>query len=64
MAKLSAAARRALPDSAFAGPDRSFPVNDAAHARAALLLAGHAPEKYRTHIMNKARAELGAKKGR
>ena len=28
MARLKAAQRRALPDSAFAGPDRSYPVND------------------------------------
>lgn len=61
MARLTAAERNALPDSAFAGPNRTFPVNDAAHARAAILLAGHAPEKYRTHIMNRARAELGGK---
>jgi hypothetical protein len=36
MARLTAAQRNALPDSAFAGPGRSYPVNDAAHARAAL----------------------------
>lgn len=33
---LSTAERNALPDSAFAGPDRSYPINDAAHARNAL----------------------------
>ena len=32
MAKLSTKARNALPDKEFAGPDRSFPVNDASHA--------------------------------
>lgn len=36
MAKLSAEGRRELPGSDFAGPKRSYPVNDAAHARAAL----------------------------
>ena len=61
MARLTAAERRALPDSAFAGPNRTFPVNDADHARAALMLAGHEPSKYRTHTMNRARAVLGAK---
>lgn len=61
MARLTAAERRALPDSAFAGPNRTFPITDADHARAALMLAGHAPEKYKTHILNKARAELGSK---
>jgi hypothetical protein len=33
MAKLSTAARKALPASAFAGPGRSYPVEDKAHAR-------------------------------
>lgn len=33
MARLTAAERNALPDSDFAGPNRSYPVNDAAHAR-------------------------------
>jgi len=32
MAKLTTAQRNALPDSAFAGPHRSYPVNDKAHA--------------------------------
>lgn len=39
MAKLTAAQRRALPTSAFAGPGRSYPINDANHARAALSRA-------------------------
>ena len=30
---LTSAARKKLPDSAFCGPDRSFPANDAAHVR-------------------------------
>ena len=32
-AKLTAGARKKLPDSAFCGPDRSFPAHDAAHVR-------------------------------
>jgi len=32
-AKLSYQARKKLPDSAFCGPDRSFPAHDAAHVR-------------------------------
>lgn len=36
MARLKAKTRNALPDSDFAGPGRSFPVNDASHARNAL----------------------------
>ena len=35
MSKLTMTVRKALPDSAFAGPGRSFPVEDKAHARAA-----------------------------
>jgi hypothetical protein len=39
MAKLSAAQRKKLPASAFVYPgDRSYPINDEAHARAALRL--------------------------
>jgi len=30
--KLTTKARNALPDKAFAGPGRSYPVNDASHA--------------------------------
>lgn len=36
MAKLTARRRNALPAKSFAGPDRSYPVNDASHARNAL----------------------------
>jgi hypothetical protein len=36
MAKLTYQARKNLPDSAFAGPDRSYPTEDASHARNAL----------------------------
>lgn len=36
MAKLTTKARAALPKSTFAGPDRSYPINDPSHARNAL----------------------------
>lgn len=36
MSKLTAARRNALPDKAFAGPDRSYPIYDRGHAQAAL----------------------------
>lgn len=45
MARLSAAARNALPASDFAGPNRTFPVEDASHARAALSLKRFGPAK-------------------
>ena len=39
MAKLSRAQRAKLPKRDFAGPGRSFPVEDKAHARAAIALS-------------------------
>lgn len=42
MGKLTAAKRKAMPKSAFAGPGRSFPINDAKHARLAKSGASHA----------------------
>jgi hypothetical protein len=47
MAKLTAAQRNALPNSAFAGPDRSYPVNDASHARNAKARASEMANKGR-----------------
>jgi len=42
--RLLAATRNALPGSDFAGPKRSFPINDVNHARAALSMAHDAPD--------------------
>ena len=39
MARLTSKQRNALPSSDFAGPDRSYPVNDPSHARNALSRA-------------------------
>jgi hypothetical protein len=39
MAKLNAAARKKIPGKDFAGPDRSYPIEDASHARNALARA-------------------------
>jgi hypothetical protein len=39
MAKLTTSARKALPSSSFAGPGRSYPVEDKSHARNALARA-------------------------
>lgn len=41
MSKLSTKARNRLPDSAFAGSGRSYPIENAGHARAALSRAAH-----------------------
>ena len=37
MAKLTKGARAKIPTSKFAGPNRSYPINDADHARAAIM---------------------------
>ena len=61
MARLTAAQRNALPDSAFAGPNRTFPITDKNHARAALMLANKAPAGARAKIRKRADKKLGAK---
>lgn len=42
MAKLTSKGRAAIPSSKFAGPNRSFPIEDKNHARAALIDVGRA----------------------
>ena len=64
MAKLSTEARKKLPSSDFLGPNRSFPVPDKAHARAAVRLApraehaGSITPKQESHIVNSAKKML------
>lgn len=43
MAKLTAKTRNAIPTKDFAGPDRSFPIENASHARDALARASGKP---------------------
>jgi hypothetical protein len=43
MAKLTAKTRNAIPSSEFAGPDRSYPIEDKNHARNALARASGKP---------------------
>lgn len=43
MARLRSAARKALPGKDFAGPDRSYPIEDASHARDALARSSGKP---------------------
>lgn len=45
MAKLTTKRRKALPAKDFAGPDRSFPIEDENHARNALARASGEPEE-------------------
>lgn len=64
MARLTAAQRRALPDSAFAGPNRTFPMNDAAHKKAAVMLERFASPKTRAKIKARAGVKRYGKKGK
>lgn len=43
MAKLTAETRNAIPGNEFAGPDRSYPIEDKSHARNALARASGKP---------------------
>ena len=69
MAKLYAAAREKMAKSSFAGPGRSFPINDATHARLAIsgatrsMRAGNISASTADSIKAKARGKLygGAK---
>jgi hypothetical protein len=58
MAKLTAAKRNALPNSAFAGPHRSFPVQDASHARNALARASQFHPELKAKIRAKVRKKF------
>lgn len=68
MAKLTTKARKALPRSAYAGPNRSFPVNDKIHAEKALQMvgrsvkAGNISPATAARIKAKARKKLGKAK--
>jgi hypothetical protein len=54
MAKLTSKARNALPAKDFAGPDRSYPIADASHARNALARASqHASPELKAKIRAK-----------
>jgi len=65
MAKLSAGKRKSMPKSQFAGPNRSFPVNDPNHARLAISgatrseRAGNISPAMESKIKAKARGVLG-----
>jgi hypothetical protein len=70
MSVLTAAARNALPKLAFAGPDRSFPVNDRAHAADAkgrakqALDAGHISKAEYDRVIAMADRMLGPKRAK
>ena len=65
MSKLTSKARKALPDSAFAGPGRSYPVEDKAHARNAKARAAqHASPAMKAKIDARADKVLGKRGGK
>ncbi len=66
MAKLTSKGRAALPTSAFAGPGRSYPIQNASHARNALARAsGNASPALQAKIKAKVRAKFpGIKVGK
>ncbi len=65
MARLSSMTRNSLPSSAFAGPNRSFPIPNKSHAVAAKAMVGRAQKKGTINatqanvIRRKANAKLG-----
>lgn len=58
MARLTSKQRKALPKGDFAGPGRSFPIPDKAHARAAEMDINSAPASARPKILAAARKML------
>lgn len=70
MAKMSTSKRKSLRSSQFAGPGRSFPINDAAHARAAIRMAprsynaGNISKSTEKRIVARAKRKLGRRSGR
>ena len=67
MAKLTKSGRSAIPTGEFAGPGRSYPIENADHARAAIIdsakgvLAGHITGAQRAEIVKRAKAKLKEK---
>lgn len=60
MADLTTKTRKALPASKFAGPDRSYPVEDKAHARDAKARASEEEHKGRLSKGEKAKIDSKA----
>ena len=57
MTKLTAKARNALPKKSFAGPDRSFPINDPSHARNALARVANKSPAEKAEVRAKVHAK-------
>ena len=65
--KLTSAARKKIPGKEFAGPDRSYPIEDKSHARNALARAsqqhnaGRLSDSEYERIVGRAHAKLKGK---
>jgi hypothetical protein len=62
MSKLSTKQRKSLPASKFAGPNRSFPVNDKVHAEKALQLSGRSEKAGNITAAQKATIDAKARR--
>ena len=62
MGKLSSGARKALPASKFAGPNRSYPVPDKSHAANAKARASEMERKGKLSAAEKAKIDAKANK--
>jgi hypothetical protein len=62
MAKLTTKKRNALPKGEFAGPDRSYPVEDKSHARNAKARASEMVNKGKLSASTKAKIDTKADK--
>ncbi len=64
MAKLTAAARKKIPKKDFAGPDGSYPIENASHARNALARASGKPVEARVRAaVHKKYPNIGKSRG-
>lgn len=60
--KLTAAKRKKIPTSKFAGPDRSYPIEDRPHARAAKSRASQMAKRGKLSTSAKAKIDSKADK--
>jgi hypothetical protein len=67
VAKLTTKARKAIPTKNFAGPDRSYPIENASHARNALArVSQHGSAKVKAEVRAKVHAkypDIGKSRG-
>lgn len=67
MAKLTTKARKEIPSKSFAGPDRSYPIEDKSHARNALSrVSQHGSSKVKAEVRAKVHAkypDIGKSRG-